>query len=171
MLASLPLVGGLLGKIGVKGIAIGLAFTGVLAIVSFGYWHYTSLLDKVETLRSNNQTLEQGFEQQQKTISSQSDAIDEWEQSQEELRQRLERLQEVARAARKETRRLNDLFAEHDLGRLAREKPGLIERRVNDGTSDALRMLECASGADHADCRDGSQAPAPDSNNPEAAAD
>ena len=42
----------------------------------------------------------------------------------------------------------NDLFAlrqlltEHDLTRLAAEKPGLIERKINDSTSEIFRTIE-----------------------------
>lgn len=171
MIASVPIIGGFLGKIGLKGILTGLAVVGVLATVGIAYWHYTSLLDKVSVLERNNAELDRTVSDQHETIDAQGEAIQEWEEAQEELQRRLERLQEVARQARQETRRLNDIFAEHDLGRLAREKPGLIERRVNDGTADALRMLECASGADLPDCRDRGEASAPGDGSTEAGAD
>lgn len=171
MLASVPFIGSFLSKIGLKGILTGLAVVGVLATVSFAYWHYTGLLNKVLTLESNNQELERAVEDQHATIDAQGEAIQEWEDAREELKARLERLQRVARDARQETRRLNDIFAEHDLGRLAREKPGLIERRVNSGTADALRMLECASGADNPDCRDRGQASAPSDGSASSGAD
>jgi TolA-binding protein len=171
MLASVPFIGGFLGKIGLKGVLTGLALVGVVATVAFGYWHYTSLLDKVSVLERNDQVQKQTIETQHQTIDAQGEAIQEWEEAQEELQRRLERLQRVARQARQETRRLNDIFAEHDLGRLAREKPGLIERRVNDGTADALRMLECASGADLPQCGDRGQPTAEGDSAPEAGTD
>ena len=39
----------------------------------------------------------------------------------------------------------------HDLGALAKRKPGLIERRVNDGSDRALRLLEQSTQAAAAD--------------------
>lgn len=38
--------------------------------------------------------------------------------------------------------RLIKLYQEHDLTKLATEKPGLIERRINEGTKDVLAELE-----------------------------
>lgn len=44
--------------------------------------------------------------------------------------------------ATKENNRLNKLFREHDLTKLATEKPGLIEKRINDATKNIFNELE-----------------------------
>lgn len=41
-----------------------------------------------------------------------------------------------------EMQRYLDIFARHDLARLAAAKPGLIETRINKGTSDVFRTIE-----------------------------
>jgi uncharacterized protein HemX len=41
-----------------------------------------------------------------------------------------------------EMQRYLDIFARHDLARLAAAKPGLIETRINRGTSDVFRTIE-----------------------------
>ena len=141
---------GLTGKIKMAVIAIG----GIAVVTAIGaaYWHYTSLLEDNAVLRENNTKLEFAVEQQGVTIDEQSNAIDEWQASQDRLLSVLEGMQEAQQSATSETRRLNDAFSKRDLGALANQKPGLIERRINDGTARALRLLECASGAEGSDC-------------------
>ena len=41
-----------------------------------------------------------------------------------------------------EMQRYLDIFARHDMARLAAAKPGLIETRINKGTSDVFRTIE-----------------------------
>ncbi len=48
---------------------------------------------------------------------------------------------------RRDNSRLKDLLGKHDLGFLAQKKPGLIQKRVNNGTKNANRCLEIASGS------------------------
>jgi hypothetical protein len=57
------------------------------------------------------------------------------------LQERLREVEEKAIAANEEKRRLNDLFNDHDLTKLTLAKPGLIERRINSGTSDVWSVL------------------------------
>lgn len=139
----------------IKTIAIALAGLAIVTILGLGYWHYTSLLRDIEVLRANEAVLKTAVETQTEAFEQATDALDDWRRAQEQLVQRVERMQAVAEAARDETRRLNDLFANHDLGSLAQARPGLVERRLNDGTAAALRMLECASGAEGDDCAGG----------------
>ena len=42
---------------------------------------------------------------------------------------------------------LQSLFQDHDLTRLAEEKPGLIERRINDGTQNVFDNIEQFTGS------------------------
>ena len=136
----------------VKTIVIGLAALFIVSIVAAGYWHYTSLVAQVATLTADNTTLKSAVKTQAETIKEAQGAIGEWKEAQAELQRRFEELQRVAEAAGSETRRLNELFAQHNLGQLGRAKPALVQRRLNSGTDAARRMLECASGARGADC-------------------
>lgn len=56
---------------------------------------------------------------------------------------RLQELADERAAASKTITELREKLRKHDLANLARAKPGLVERRVNRGTADALRMFEC----------------------------
>ena len=76
------------------------------------------------------------------------EAVAAWKESADELNRRIDEMAKVQLEATAQTRKLNDLFAKHDLQALAAAKPGLVERRVNAGTAAVLRMLEWAAGAD-----------------------
>lgn len=132
----------------------GIATLAVLAIVAAGYMHYTGLLAERDQLQADNVRLGTAVELQHDTIDAQASAIDEWQTAQAQLLARIDEMQRVTREATAETRRLNDLFSNHDLGNLARERPGLIERRIDDGSARINRLLECATGAGGADCPD-----------------
>jgi|GEM_PF-2526445 len=160
-----------LGFSKIKTIVIALAALGLITIIGLGYWHYTSLLRDVQVLRANEQVLRAAVSEQARAIERAASAIDDWSRAQEQLVQRVERMQAVAEAARDETRRLNDLFANHDLGSLAAARPGLVERRLSDGTAAALRLLECASGAAGNDCPSGAAQAGGDPSTPEPRAD
>ncbi len=141
-----------------KLIIAGIVTTVLLSIVGLGYKHYTGLIEANRMLSENNAKLEISVGLQKETIAAQEGAIDEWAAAQQAMLDTAEQLREVALEAGAETRRLNDIFSKHDLGKLAHHKPGLIERRLNSGTATASRMLECATGAQGQDCPDGNQA-------------
>ncbi len=138
----------------------GIALIAVLATIYLGYRHYTGLLETVRVLGINNAQLETAVGIQQYTIDDQGEVLVEWRVSQDALVALVAELQRVAEDAERETRRLNDIFSRHDLTRLARARPGLIERRINAGAVASLRMLECASGAETPHCSGGDGAAA-----------
>jgi len=138
-----------------KLVLMGLAAAAVTLVIFLAYKNYTDLQDRVAVLTADNITLTGAVETQGKTIDAQQSAIGEWSASQDELVARFDELQQVAMQANNEVRRLNGIFARHDLTTLARERPGLIERRINSGTDAANRLLECATGSDRTDCADG----------------
>ncbi|AKQ75791.1 hypothetical protein FDH82_gp01 [Roseobacter phage RDJL Phi 2] len=132
----------------------GLLVAAMVTIIGLGYRHYTSLLSERDILKANNAVLETAVGTQQTTIDAQTAAISEWDQALAELSARMEEMERVRHEATQETRRLNALFADHDLRRLSFGRPGLIEPRINDGSDRAIRLLECATGAGGADCPD-----------------
>jgi len=144
------MIGFLLGNW--KAMVFGLAALAIVTTIGLAYRHYTGLLDTVATLQTNNELLTAAVDEQNNTIDAQQDAIEEWQTSQDDLLARVEELQQVAIDAGAEVRRLNGIFARHDLTELARQRPGLIENRINDGTDRIGRMLHCATGAEREDC-------------------
>lgn len=158
---------------GLSGMKIALLGLGALAVVTtigLGYRHYTNLVDTVTVLSENNARLGIAVELQDNTITEQGEAIGEWSTAQDTMVERVEELASVATEAANETRRLNDIFSRHDLTDLARRRPGMVEPRINRATATALRLLECASGADRPDCPDIDRPPGPDAQHSEPAA-
>lgn len=130
----------------------------VLGIVYLGYTHYQNLLSENATLKTNVSQLETAVEEQKLATDDALSAIEEWKLAQEGFSQALTELRQTQQQASAEIGRLNGLFAEHDLGKLAARKPGLIERRANAATDRAFRMLQCASG-DRGSCPDKDRPP------------
>lgn len=129
--------------------AFGVATIG--SIIGLGYRHYVGLVDQVGQLESEKAQLETSLAVQDATIADQREALLRWLDEAEAQEKRLGELQAVAQSATEEARRLNDIFAEHDLTRLTLARPGLIERRINSGTADIGRVLECASAGNCGD--------------------
>lgn len=126
--------------------AIAGAVVVLLGIVGGAYWHYTGLLDEVAELKVSTATLEIEKEIQAGHIAQQGEALVAFKENEERIQKKINELAAVATEAKKETRRLNALFSKHDFGKLAARKPGLIQKRVNRGTTSVLRLLGCETG-------------------------
>jgi len=128
-----------------KLVVAGVATLALGLIITLAYRHYTGMQARIVELEASNSALQVALEVEQSTSAAKDSALLEWQIAAEEAQLQAEHLAAVAQQATAETRRLNAIFAEHDLTRLALAKPGLIERRINSGTASAFRMLECAS--------------------------
>lgn len=115
-------------------IAAGFGFISVLmgAISYFGYEYLTA---QNEILRQNVQQYEQVNKQLKRNNQIMQQNFESMQQRQNELTQQFNEIEQ-------NTSQLQRLFSEHDFGNLVSEKPGLIEPRVNKGTSDVLMNLE-----------------------------
>lgn len=137
---------------------------GLLSIVGAGLFaaqelRVRGLQRERDNLSSELSRVNDAFKEQSGTVEAQGRALEEWRLVREKDLEELQRLRENQRASQAETRRLVELFSRHDLGRLVNEKPGLVNRLVNDGTARTLRMFECASGAVGEDCPGGNSDP------------
>ena len=118
---------------------------GSIAVISlltaggiFAYNTYNSMKSQIETLIANNTTLKSVVDEQSTTL----DAI---EDNQKRQRILITDLQEKMDGAEEDAAELRQIFSEHNLTRLANEKPKLIEDRINDATNDVFRDLESIS--------------------------
>lgn len=138
-----------------RGLLVGGVAAIILAVSGYLlYQHYLGVLDKVGELQRENATLQVSIDLQKETIKEQQSAIREWSEAMDRFTARVEELARVTQDAASESRKLDETLSDSDLGKLAREKPGLIERRINRGTARIGRLLECATGAPHPDCPD-----------------
>lgn len=126
----------------IKMMVLAAAVTAIAVVVGLLYWQNQSLKKDNATLIGNNATLENIVSEQQAIVDAAVNAIKEWSGKLDTLTQSVGEMAEVGRQASSETRRLNNVFARHDMERLSLAKPGLIERRINRGTADVLGMFE-----------------------------
>lgn len=127
------------------GALIGVAL--VTAIV-LSYSHYSGLVDAKAELTAQVATLEQGKAAEKARADALELAIDKWDDAAKDQVAALDRFSNAQREAGETSRKLTDVLSKHDLGALARSKPGLVENRVNAGTADAFRLLEQSTGRD-----------------------
>lgn len=126
----------------IKMMILAASVTAVAVAIGLLYWQNQSLKKDNDILIGNNATLESVASKQKATIEEAVSAIKEWGGKLDTLVQSVGEMTEISRQASSETRRLNNVFARHDMERLSLAKPGLIERRINRGTADVLGMFE-----------------------------
>lgn len=130
-------------KIG-AGVLIGVALVTAIAL---SYRHYTGLIDDKAELTAKVGTLEQDVAREKARADAFQLTIDKWDEAAAKQAEALDRFSTAQREAGETTRKLTDVLSKHDLGALARSKPGLIQTRINAGTADAFRLLEQSTGA------------------------
>ncbi len=130
-------------KIG-AGVLIGVALVTTIAL---SYRHYTGLIDDKATLTEQVGTLKQDVAREKARADAFELTIDKWDEAAAKQAEALDRFSTAQREAGETTRKLTDVLSKHDLGALARSKPGLIQTRINAGTADAFRLLEQSTGA------------------------
>lgn len=107
----------------------------VAAVVAGAWWYVTTTSAEIETLTANNAVLTQVAEENAETVRLLREDVQQERVAVGELQAALERSEE-------KRSELIKIFRKHDLTRLATSKPGLIERRINDGTEKAFADLE-----------------------------
>lgn len=126
------------------GIAIGVA---VAAAVALSYRHYSGLVESNAQLTGQVATLTEDVSREKARADAFEKSIDRWDSAAKAQVKALEDLTIAQREAGAYSRELKDVLSKHDLGVLAKRKPGLIERRINDGSDRALRLLEQSTQA------------------------
>lgn len=114
----------------------------VLIAILGAYFHYKSVVSERDLLAQNNASLQLAFDAEQKATKKLRDLLSDSYARFERLEVTIESLNIAQNKARKELEVLNGKFRKHDLEKLAKKKPGLIENRLNNGTRDTFRMLE-----------------------------
>lgn len=121
----------MLGSFATKGIAMLLVTVVGTGAAYAGWRHYTGLLTKAEQDRIEIDALTREAEAHLRSI--------------DELQAAHRDAQEARVAALEATRELERLYANHNLEKLARRKPGLIERRANAATAELARLFTCTT--------------------------
>ena len=106
-----------------------------------GYYYYKDTQSRIQTLTENSAKLEQATKLQEKTIDTLVADAKKFEELNNELHTKLERANEYRNT-------LIDKLRKHNLAKLSLQKPGLVEKKINNGTKKLFRSLEKISGAE-----------------------
>lgn len=115
-------------------ITIGLVIV-LMTITGGFYWYYNNTQTKLEIFQANQARLELAVTMQEYTIERQREFLE----LQQVYSQELQRGLAEAESSKSE---LEEIFQSHNLDELSKQRPGLIENRINRGTRDVFRQLE-----------------------------
>ena len=136
-----------MGGLYIKLIAL-LIVVGLVSGISYaGYRYVTNLQEKTEQLTRDNVALEENVNKLEDGIKTQGKTIG---SLQRDIKKRNRIFNDTVREfqdARDSISKLERKLEKHDLGMLARRKPGLVEKIVNKATRNANRCFEILSGS------------------------
>ncbi|MAG25890.1 hypothetical protein CMI47_09965 [Candidatus Pacearchaeota archaeon] len=104
-------------------------------VVYGGYYYYKDTQARIQTLTENSVKLEQAAQTQKETIDILIADAERFAKLNSELQEKLVN-------ANNYKNELIGKLRNHDLTRLSQQRPGLIERRINDGTQELLESFE-----------------------------
>lgn len=116
-------------------------FVGILVMGSVGYWYYQDSQSTISTLTENNAKLKTAVETNEATIEQMQSDYD-------AMSKELNRVNKEFASIRRQNDILADKLERHDLGLLGSEKPGLVERIINNASNKAGRCFELLAGAE-----------------------
>ena len=109
---------------------------GLLGGVVYGaYAYYQDTQQRIATLQQNNAKLETVAKTNELTITSMQKNQEKFATLNKDLQMKLNKAEEYGDDLRKKLHK-------HDLTRISIKKPGLIEKRINDGTKKLFERIE-----------------------------
>ena len=112
----------------------------ILASVGGGYWYVQKLQKDNAILKSNQVKLETAVAESNQVIEQQSKDL-------KKIRSTLKEVEELNDRLQEDKNSLNKRLGKHDIGNLAENKPGLVEKIINKASDSAARCVEIASGS------------------------
>ena len=109
---------------------------GIIGGVGYGaYAYYQDTQQRIATLQTNNAKLETVSKQNELTVKSLQKNQEKFATLNKDLQMKLDQAEEYGDDLRKKLHK-------HNLTRLSIKKPGLIEKRINDGTKKLFKSIE-----------------------------
>ena len=109
---------------------------GLIGGVGYGaYYYYKDTQARIAILTENSAKLEQATNTQKQTIDTLVEDAEKFRDLNKDLNIKLE-------AANDYKNTLIDKLRKHDLAKLSLQKPGLVEKRINNGTKRLFESLE-----------------------------
>ena len=112
----------------------------LLAGAGGGYLYVNKLQKDNAILKSNQIKLESAVEDQKSVIQQQTKDL-------KKIRDTLTKVEETNKKLKADRDSLNKRLGKHDIGNLAENKPGLVEKIINKASDSAARCVEIASGS------------------------
>ena len=109
-------------------------------VIYGGLYYYKDTQARIAILTENSAKLEQAANTQKQTIDTLVEDATKYRELNKELNTKLE-------AANDYKNTLIDKLRKHDLAKLSLKKPGLVEKRINNGTKKLFKSLEELTGA------------------------
>jgi len=111
----------------------------IIALLSslggLGYKVYTDTMNRMQSIANEKAALEVKFQEQKAAMERQLEVMQLQEESLSEMNDR-------AAAVEAQMQDYLKIFRDHDLTRLARAKPGMIETRANKRTDEIFTVIE-----------------------------
>ena len=104
-------------------------------VVYGGFYYYKDTQARIAVLTENSAKLEQAANTQKQTIDTLVEDAAKYRELNKELNTKLE-------AANEYKNTLIDKLRKHDLAKLSLQKPGMVEKRINNGTKRLFESLE-----------------------------
>jgi len=128
---------------------MGTKLAGIMAVVTFivcglFYWYYNDTQERMTILNENNAKLETA-------VATSEAAVESLQRDFESANKALNEVNEKFTNIRKQNKTLSNKLGRHDLGNLAENKPGLVEKVVTKASAKANRCFELLSGAELTD--------------------
>jgi hypothetical protein len=118
----------------------------VLSVIGGGYAYHQVTVSKLEKtvtqLEANNRTLKENQVQMEQAVKTAQESLAAAEANAKKSEAAMSALTAKNNELAKEKANYMKIFKDHNLTRLARAKPGMIEKRINNGTEKVFRMLE-----------------------------
>ena len=112
----------------------------LLAGAGGGYLYVNKLQKDNAILKTNQVKLETAVAESNQVIEQQSKDL-------KKIRSTLEKVEELNDKLQADKDSLNKRLGKHDIGNLAENKPGLVEKIINKASDSAARCVEIASGS------------------------
>ena len=112
----------------------------MLAGAGGGYLYVNKLQKDNAILKTNQIKLETAVQESNQVIEQQTKDL-------KQIRSTLKKVEELNNKLQKDRDALNNRLGKHDIGNLAENKPGLVEKIINKASDSAARCMEIASGS------------------------
>jgi uncharacterized membrane-anchored protein YhcB (DUF1043 family) len=127
---------------------------GLVAVVMFmtmlgggAYKYYTSTQNTIIQLTENNVQLKENQIQLEEAVQTANETVDYLRNNFETIKKNFEEASAQLQISREQNNQLTERLGRHEIGVLAIAKPKLVERIINNASSEAMRCFELLSGA------------------------